>query len=185
MSGDTGKRLSPAQWIEIRQKYLEGEKVTDLSKQYGVARQTIHTRVTREQWKQPLELKQEAIIEVQEELKKDFKTLAAEEIIRDKRVYAQAREVCVILFEEIKQGRLPGQRLQQFKAALECFKMCSEGMRSTLGIDGANSPFPNIAEGHIEVEQIIAGFLNPAPPVRMLEGESDEAATIIQAEVSR
>ena len=76
MAGNTGKRLRPDQWAEIRQKYFEGAKITALAKEYGVNRQTIHTKLSREGWKRPVEIKREAFFDVQEEMRRDFREQA-------------------------------------------------------------------------------------------------------------
>ena len=104
-------------------------------------------------------------------------------MLRDKKVFAEARELCLIILQELKCNRLQGQRLQQLKTTLECLKSCSEGMRSTLGgSDGEASPFDKI-NPFVTAEQILLQMVTPAPALPFLEGEPDDE-TVIQADLS-
>lgn len=187
MSGDTGKRLSPELWVEIRTKYLEGRKISELAREYGVSRQTIQTHISRENWKKPVDIKKEALLDIQEDLKKDFKEQAREELLKDKKVYEAVRELCFIAVEELKDNRLQGKRLQQLKLVLECFKLCSDGMRATLGVDPISPE--RYFNRELSPENILWSILHPETNdgVMMLEGGLNDSACalpVIQAEFS-
>lgn len=71
------KRLTVEDWVDIRTRYLAGEKVEDLAKEYGIAPSTISSRANREKWGKKGSLKakaeSEALAEKHDEIKRHAK----------------------------------------------------------------------------------------------------------------
>ena len=71
------KRLTVEDWVDIRTRYLAGQKVDDLAKEYGLAPSTISSRATRDKWGKKGSLKAkaetEALAEKHDEIKRHAK----------------------------------------------------------------------------------------------------------------
>src|SRR5271169_5884111 len=139
----SSKRLAPAAWNEIREKYQAGEKIQTLAAEYDVARETISRRAARENWKKPAEIKAEAIQELREESKQDFKKQAAEANETEIKVYKFITGIGINQLKDLKDGKLPGAAAYQLKVLADTVKIGLDGVRSALRINDLNSPFDN------------------------------------------
>ncbi|SPF41451.1 hypothetical protein SBDP1_340012 [Syntrophobacter sp. SbD1] len=161
MNSGKGKRLSPAIWNQIRKRHLEGEKAKDLATEYDVAPETISRRATKHNWKRPEQLKVEAIKEVEEEIKEDYKALARKANHEQFQVYRSARNVGVNLLKELSEGRLPGQSVYQYRIIMEGLRISHDGIRESLRIDDLNCPFVGDEEQDMGAVERLTQLLTP------------------------
>jgi hypothetical protein len=163
VKSDRGKRLARETWDQIHSRYLAGDQITELALEYGIARETISRRARKENWKKPAEIRAYAIEELQLETKEDYKEKAREANMQQLRAYQVAAGIIINLLEDVRQGKAVGRTPYEVNALVNSLKTCLEGVRSTLAIDGVNSPFTDADEEDESARQRLLKIMTPLP----------------------
>ncbi len=164
-SSDKGKRLSPAEWAEIRNRYIAGEMVKSLASEFNVSREAISRRASREAWKRSDEIIEEAAQELEQEIKADWKAQARESNLQQFKAWQYVAGIAIGKLKEIKEGRLAGRAAYELASLANSLKVAFDGMRLTMAMDTINSPFieDDNTEDMGDVERLLK-IMTPVPP---------------------
>ena len=162
-SSGKGRRLSPAEWLEIRTRYIAGDKVIDLASEFNVSRENISRRASKEGWKRKEGLIEEAAQELEHEIKSDWKQQARESNLQQFKAWQYVAGIIINKFKEIKEGRLAGRAAYELASLSNSLKIAFDGMRLTMAMDGVNTPFAEDEEQDMDAIERLTRIMTPLP----------------------
>lgn len=159
----TGKRLSAQDLTRIQTRYESGDSVRQIALDEGVQPASIWRRIRLEGWKDPGETRQEAVAEYRQEVKQSYLELAREHNGRHLAIFTGALAIGVGFLRELKDGgTVEKARPQQLESVLRSIKLCVDGSRTCLALDGRNI-MDDDADANETATQRLLSILTPQP----------------------